>query len=358
MKKIVIERPGGYRRLQIQEFDNPIPENNEVLVEVTAAGVNFADIFIRLGLYKSAREFVGWPITPGFEFSGRVLKCGQDVTDLNQGDRVFGLTRFGAYATHLCVPRDQVFSFAKDSNFSSDQWAAFPAVFLTAYHGLFQNFALRPGMKILVHSAAGGVGGALLQLGKIADCRMMGVVGATHKVNSASDGGADRVIDKSKENLWARAREIAPDGFDVVFDANGPATLKQSYQHLAPAGKLVSYGFHSMLSTHGGVANYLKLIWQYFRVPRWSPLNMTQENKSLIAFNLSFLFHRKDLLLESMQDLIKWVEEGKIKAPAIQSFPFEKVADAHRALESGTTVGKLILKPGKDPNKNFQETKP
>jgi len=356
VKKIVIERPGGYRRLQIQEFDNPIPENKEVLVEVTAAGVNFADIFIRLGLYKSAREFVGWPITPGFEFSGRVLKCGQGVTDLNQGDRVFGLTRFGAYATHLCVPRDQVFFISEDSKFTSDQWAAFPAVFLTAYHGLFQNFALRPGMKILVHSAAGGVGGALLQLGKIAGCRMTGVVGATHKVNAALDHGADRVIDKSNEDLWARAREIAPDGFDVVFDANGPATLKQSYRHLAPAGRLVSYGFHSMLSTHGGVANYFKLIWQYFKVPRWNPLDMTQENKSLVAFNLSFLFHRKDLLLEAMQDLIKWVEEGTIIAPALQPFPLEKVADAHRALESGTTVGKLILKPAKDPNKNFQET--
>ena len=356
MKKIIIERPGGYRRLQVQEFDNPTPGNNDVLVEVSAAGVNFADIFIRLGLYKSAREFVGWPITPGFEFSGRVVECGQDVTDLNQGDRVFGLTLFGAYATHLCVPRDQLFSIAEDSKFTSDQWAAFPAVFLTAYHGLFQNFALRPNMKILVHSAAGGVGGALLQLGKSADCRMTGVVGATHKVNTVFDYGADRVIDKSKEDLWARAREIAPDGFDVVFDANGPATLKQSYRHLAPAGKLVSYGFHTMLSTHGGVANYFKLIWQYFRVPRWSPLDMTQENKSLIAFNLSFLFRRKDLLLEAMQDLIKWVEEGKIKAPAVQPFPLEKVADAHRALESGATVGKLILKPAKGPDNNFQDT--
>jgi NADPH:quinone reductase-like Zn-dependent oxidoreductase len=343
VKKIVIERPGGYRRLQLQEFENPIPEKNEVLIEVSAAGVNFADIFVRLGLYKSAKAFVGWPITPGFEFSGRVVTCGQDVTDLTPGDRVFGCTRFGAYATHLCVPRDQVFSIAKDSKFTVDQWAAFPAVFLTAYHGLFQNFALRPGMKILVHSAAGGVGGALLQLGKIAGCRMTGVVGATHKVNTVFACGAERVIDKCKEDLWARAREIAPEGFDVVFDANGPATLKQSYRHLAPAGKLVSYGFHSMLSTHGGVANYFKLLWQYFRVPRWSPLNMTRENKSLMAFNLSFLFHRKDLLQEAMQGLIKWVEEGKIKAPAVKTFPLEKVADAHRALESGATVGKLIL---------------
>lgn len=344
MEKIVIERPGGPHRLQIKEFPVPTPRNNEVLIEVSAAGVNFADVFIRLGLYKSAKEFVGWPITPGFEFSGKVIQRGRDVSGPAEGTPVFGVTLFGAYASHLCVPREQVFSIAQDSKFSGDQWASIPAVFLTAYHGLFQNVVLRPEMKILVHSAAGGVGGALLQLGKIAGCFLVGVVGAGHKVAAAHKYGADFVIDKSSQNLWAKAEEICPNGFDVVFDANGPDTLKQSYRHLALSGKLVSYGFHSMLSKRKGIPNYFKLAYQYFRIPRWSPLNMTNENKSLIAFNLSYLFNRMDLLKEAMQDIIKWVEEGKIQAPDLQCFPFEKVADAHRALESGNTVGKLILK--------------
>jgi len=344
VKKIVIQRPGGYTRLQIEEFPTPTPLSHEVLLEISAAGVNFADVFIRLGLYKSAKEYVGWPITPGFEFSGKVIKSGRDVSDLNEGTDVFGVTRFGAYSSHLCVPRDQVFVISEGSKFSSDQWAAFPAVFLTAYHGLFQNIVLRPDMKILVHSAAGGVGGALLQLGKIAGCYMVGVVGAGHKIDTALSYGADFVIDQSKDNLWTKAEEICPHGFDVVFDANGPATLKQSYRHLAPSGKLVTYGFHSMLSKRGGFPNYIKLAVQYFRIPRWSPLTMTNENKSLIAFNLSYLFNRMDLLKESMHYLMQWVAEGKIKAPALQTYPFEKVADAHRALESGTTVGKLILK--------------
>ena len=346
VKKIVIERPGGYHRLQIMEFPAPVPQDHEVLIEISAAGVNFADVFIRLGLYKSAKEFVGWPITPGFEFSGKVIQCGRDVSDLAEGTPVFGLSLFGAYSSHLCVPRQQVFLIGEDSKFSADQWAAFPAVFLTAYHGLFQNIVVRPGMKILVHSAAGGVGGALLQLGKIAGCYMVGVVGASHKVATALEYGADIVIDKSKNNLWDKAEAACPLGFDVVFDANGPATLKQSYRHLAPSGKLVTYGFHSMLSKRGGFANYFKLAYEYFRIPRWSPLSMTNENKSLIAFNLSYLFHRMDLLNESMQDLLRWVEEGKIQPPALQRFSFEKVAEAHRALESGTTVGKLILKFG------------
>lgn len=344
MKKIVIERPGGYRQLKIKEFDNPSPEKDEVLVEVSAAGVNFADVFVRLGLYKSGKEFVGWPITPGFEFSGKVLQCGPDATGLREGTSVFGVTRFGAYSSHLCVPRHQVFAISDDSKFRPEQWAAFPAVFLTAYHGLFHNIVVRPQMNILVHSAAGGVGGALIQLGKIASCRMTGVVGSGHKVNAALDFGADVVIDKRTEDLWAKAEETCPDGFDVIYDGNGPETLKQSYRHLAPVGKLVSYGFHSMLSKKGGFPNYFKLAYEFFRVPRFSPLNLTNDNKSLIAFNLSYLFHRTDLLKETLHALIKWVEEGKIKAPPVQSFAYDRVADAHRTLESGTTVGKLILK--------------
>jgi len=344
MKRIVIERPGGYERLKVKEFPIPTPQKNEVLIEVSAAGVNFADVFIRLGLYKSGKEFVGWPITPGFEFAGKVVQCGSEVSGFAEGTPVFGVTRFGAYASHLCVPESQVFAIPEKSPFSGDDWGAFPAVFLTAYHGLFHNFVLRPDMNILVHSAAGGVGGALLQLGKIAGCRMTGVVGAGHKAATALACGAEVVIDKSREDLWGKARKVCPQGFDAIFDANGPATLKQSYNHLAPSGKLVTYGFHSMLSIPWGIPNYLKLIYEYFRVPRFSPLNMTNDNKSVIAFNLSYLFHRADLIRESMEPLMQWVAEGKIQAPPLQCYPFDSAADAHRALESGKTVGKLVLK--------------
>jgi len=344
MKRIVIDRPGGYRQLKIKEFATPVPRDGEVLVEVSAAGVNFADVVIRQGLYQSAKEYVGWPITPGFEFAGKVAACGFEISDLPSGTPVFGVTRFGAYSSHVCVPKHQVFVVSESSRFSPDEWAAFPTVFLTAYHALFQNFVRRTGMNVLVHSAAGGVGSALLQLAKVANLRAVGVVGLTHKIETALDCGADAVIDKSKESLWVRARQICPDGFDVICDGNGPATLKQSYRHLAPSGKLVAYGFHSMFSKRGGFPNYLKLGVQYFRIPRWNPLKLVNENKSIISFNLSYLFHRTDLLAEAMRDLLTWVEQGEIKAPRLQRFAFEDVADAHRTLESGTTVGKLILK--------------
>ncbi|MDP2647001.1 MAG: alcohol dehydrogenase catalytic domain-containing protein [Desulfobacterales bacterium] len=115
MKRIVIEGSGGYQKLQVLEFPMPIPQNNEVLVAVSAAGVNFADIFVRLGLYKSGKELVGWPITPGFEFAGQVVQCGQDVSGFAMGMQVLGVTRFGGYSSHLCVPINQLFLIPQDS---------------------------------------------------------------------------------------------------------------------------------------------------------------------------------------------------------------------------------------------------
>jgi NADPH:quinone reductase-like Zn-dependent oxidoreductase len=312
-------------------------------VEVAAAGVNFADVVIRQGLYQSAKDYVGWPITPGFEFAGRVAAHGRDVSDLSSGQAVFGVTRFGAYASHLCVPRHQVFSIHPASRWSLEQWAAFPTVFLTAYHALHQNVVLRPNMSVLVHSAAGGVGSALVQLCRIAGLRVVAVVGGGHKVEHALALGADEVIDKSGESLWNRARQLSEAGYDLIFDGNGPSTFRQSYHHLVPTGKLVTYGFHSMFSKRGGFPNYVKLAAAYLRIPRWNPLKLVNDNKSIIAFNLSYLFDRRDLLAEAMGRLLPWADDGRIRPTALRCFPFERVADAHRALESGTTVGKLVL---------------
>src|SRR3954470_1574299 len=168
--------------------------------------------------------------------------------------------------------------------------AGFLAVYLTAYHGLLQNVVIRPGMRVLVHSAAGGVGSALVQLCKLHDLQVIGVVGASHKLEYVRQLGADAVIDKSTPALWDEARRLCPDGYDLVFDANGPETLAQSYAHLRPTGKLLVYGFHTLLPKHGGGRiNYLKAALGLLKMPRFSPLRMTTENRGVVAFNLSFL---------------------------------------------------------------------
>ncbi len=341
MRKIVIHHPGGYDRLCIEQHADLVPGPGEVLVDVEAIGVNYADCVTRMGLYASAKQYVGFPVTPGFEVAGQVAAVGEGVSELAKGAEVIAITRFNAYASQVVVKRVQV--FPKPERLSIQQAAGFAAVFLTAWFGLFELAHPRDGQMILVHSAAGGVGSALVQLGNIAACRVVAVVGAAHKIDPVRRLGANAVIDKSSEDLWQAAERSAPGGYDVILDANGVSTLKQSYRHLAPMGKLVIYGFHSMLPRKGGQPKRLSLLWDYCRTPRFSPFSLTTRNRSVLGFNLSFLFDRSELMCAAMGQLMRWLEEGRIQPPVIHSYALEQVARAHRDLESGQTVGKLVL---------------
>ncbi|MFQ6037575.1 MAG: zinc-binding dehydrogenase, partial [Candidatus Aminicenantales bacterium] len=286
MKKIVIHKPGGFDRLKIESFPDPTPGEGEVLVTTRAIGVNYADCVVRMGYYASAKKYVGWPITPGFEFAGEVEEVGPGVRDLPEGTRVFGVTRFDAYATHVVVPRTQVYPMPE--NLSFVEAGGFPVIYLTAYYGLFLVVKIFPESTILVHSAAGGVGSALLQLCRLKGWKTIGVVGSSHKVAAAKEMGADVVVDKSREDLWKAVEAHAPEGCDVVLDGNGTATLRGSYTHLKPTGKLISYGFHSMFPRKRGVANFLKLAIGYLRTPLFHPIRMHNQNRSIATFNLSF----------------------------------------------------------------------
>jgi NADPH:quinone reductase-like Zn-dependent oxidoreductase len=295
-----------------------------------------------MGLYASAKHYVGYPVTPGFEVAGSVLATGNGVTGLPPRTPVMAVTRFGGYATRLVVPHHQVFK--RPASLPPEQAAGFPAVSLTAWFALFELAHPRPDEILLVHSAAGGVGGMLVQLGRVAGCRVIGVVGAPHKVEAVRALGAEAVIDKSAQELWREAERLAPGGYDIVLDANGVTTLGQSYRHLAPIGRLVVYGFHSMLPHHGGVPGKLRLVWDYWRTPRFSPFSLTTRNRSVLGFNLSFLFDKQTLLQSGLRQLLQWLEEGRIAPPRVSVYPFDRVADTHRDLESGQTVGKLVLR--------------
>jgi synaptic vesicle membrane protein VAT-1 len=333
MKKIIIHGPGDYSKLKLEHTADLVSkETDEVIVDVKATGVNYADIIIRWGLYKSAKEFVGWPITPGFEFSGTIK---------GTQEKVMGVTLFNGYASQVKVHKSQLYPMPQQMSF--EEAAAFPCVFMTAYHALLQNVVIREGMVALIHSAAGGVGSSLVQLCRLKGIKTIGVVGSTHKVEGLKSLGCDVVIDKSTQDLWREVKQHAPQGVDLAFDANGVETLKASYEHLAPCGKLIAYGAHSMFPKRGGRVNWPKLALDYLRTPRFSPLDMTSDNKSVVGFNLSFLFNCKDLLQEAFSDLLKWYEEGLIRLPKVSTYQLEDVASAHRDLESGKTEGKLVL---------------
>jgi len=233
---------------------------------------------------------------------------------------------------------------------SLEHAAAFPSVWLTAYYALYELANVKQHQTILVHSAAGGVGSCLVQLGKVRNCKVVGVVGAAHKTSLVKTLGADEIIDKSSQHLWKEVEKYSPNGYDVILDANGVETLKQSYEHLSVGGKLVSYGFHSMLPRTGGyisIWHLPKLVWDWWFTPAFSPINMTSANKSILCFNLSYMFEQHTLLVEMMDTLLDLLVEGKIKSPTITIYSFEDVVKAHKDLESGMTVGKLVLVVGK-----------
>ncbi|MBK9294593.1 MAG: zinc-binding dehydrogenase [Oligoflexia bacterium] len=342
MKKIVIESAGGYEKLKIKEFPSPTPKEDEVLIEVKYSGINYADCLVRWGVYESAKKYVGWPITPGFEVSGKILAVGKNITNYKVGDLVIGFTLFNGYSSHICIPERHL--LPQPQTFNLAQGAAFPAVYMTAYYSLFQIFYLPHKAKILVHSAAGGVGTALTQLAKAKGHVVAGVVGSNNKVQYCKNIGADFVYDKSSPDFkWSQIKTDFPEGFDVVFDANGPTTLKISYDLLRPTGKLAIYGAHSLLPKSGGKINYLKAVIGILKTPKFDPMKLVTDNKSIICFNVSFLFSEDRLIQENLNGLVEMINSGQIKPPHVNIFSFNDVAKAHQFIESGKSTGKLVL---------------
>ncbi|MDQ2643042.1 MAG: medium chain dehydrogenase/reductase family protein [Myxococcota bacterium] len=340
MNKIVIRRPGGFDSLRLELQPDPEPQAGEVVVATRAIGVNYADCIARMGLYKSANEFAGWPLTPGFEFAGEVAALGEGVSEFSVGDRVLGVTRFGAYSERVVVDRAQLLPLPASIGF--EQAGAFQVAYLTAWYGLFVLGAAKAGSTVLVYSAAGGVGSAVCQLAKSEGARVLGVVGSAHKLEHALAQGAERVLVQEPKKLAAQAREFSPRGFDVVLDANGATTLRTSFGLLAPMGRLIVYGFSSMIS-HGGKPNFLQLLWRYLRTPRFDPLEMVDRNVAVFAFNLSYLFDELTLYRETMSELLRRVESGAIRPLDVAAYPLAEAGRAHQALQSGQTRGKLVL---------------
>ncbi|MEQ1918070.1 MAG: zinc-binding dehydrogenase [Elusimicrobiota bacterium] len=335
MKRVVVHRPGGHGALSLVEEPDPLPGPGQVRVRVRAAGINYADTIVREGWYEAAKGH--YPITPGFEFAGVV-----DVSNapsFKPGDWVFGFTRFGGYASVQISEPGRLRPIPSGWSFSD--CAGVPAVHFTAYHALHQVAKVILGETLLVHSAAGGVGTALLQQAKLAGCRTVAVVGSERKAVVARDFGADAVVVRGP-SLWSDIDAAAPEGFDSIFDANGVTTPRPGFERLKLGGRLVIYGFAEMFP-RGGRPSKLSLAWNWLRVPRFSPLEMTAKNRAVLGFNVVFLTERAELAKDGFDAITAWMVKGQLKKSPVAEFPVERVADAHRALEAGDTVGKLVL---------------
>jgi len=311
-----------------------------VEVETKVIGINYADVCIRWGFYSSANEFVGFPITPGFEFAGKVRRVGSSVKSVKIGDEVFGFTLFGAYSTHIMVP--EKFVYQRPENLPVEVAGCSLAVCSTAYYAAFKLADIKEGQTVLIHSAAGGVGSQLVQMCKNTGCKTIGVVGRSRKIAVCESYGCDKTL--LKQRLWEQVDLAAPDGIDAVFDANGVATLQQGYDRLKPRGRLVSYGFHTNLPNSLSInpLQWIRLAYSLWKTPTFSPMDMVSSNKSVMGFNLSFLTDEDELREEVFSELIPMITDQKVTVN-YSVYDFADVAQAHEDIQSGKTTGKLIL---------------
>jgi len=335
MKRVVIRVPGGHDALEIVDSDDPSCGPGQVRVRVRAAGINYADTIVREGWYEAAKG--KYPLTPGFEFAGVVDESNSPV--FKPGDWVFGFARFGGYSSIQVVDASHLRPIP--SGWSFEDCAGVPAVHFTAYHALHKVAHVAAGETVLIHSAAGGVGTALLQQAKLAGCKTVGVVGSSAKASVARSFGADSVVIRG-DSLWKDIDAIEPHGFDAIFDANGVTTPRPGFERLKLGGRLVIYGFAEMFP-RGARPSKLSLAWSWFKVPLFNPLKMTAANRSVAGFNVVFLTDKAELAKDGFDAILGWMRDGSLKKAPVSAFPVERAADAHRALETGDTVGKLVL---------------
>jgi 2-desacetyl-2-hydroxyethyl bacteriochlorophyllide A dehydrogenase len=378
---VLVLSPGGLERLSLEQLGDTVatvgynvkgvdrlPGCNSlcrterlppdcVIVRIQSCSINYADVCIRWGLYESAIRFVGYPICPGFDFSGVVERAGAEA-NVRAGDEVFGITFFGAYSSRLLVPCRQLSAKPKEGSLSSsDEAAALPSVAGTALHalrlaGFWPSPPLTRNRAVLVHSAAGGVGSMLVQMAKALGCSpVVGVVGSSHKVSACRALGADLVIDKSSADLWEAAEAAAPNGFAAIFDANGVATLSRSYEHLAQTGTLVVFGFHTNLPS---AASLSPLAWVRMgagiaRMPKFDPMDLVLSSKNVCGFNLSFFSEELELVDAYMKQIVEWAKEGRLRVGTVTAFKLSEVPSAHSLIQSGKSIGKIVLHPPHGP---------
>jgi len=335
MRQVWIPRSGPPEVLELREAPDPEPGPGEARIRVAYAGINFADLMARRGMYPDAPRM---PFVPGYEVSGAVDAVGAGVgTDL-LGRRVISTTRFGGYSDVVCVPAEQALPIP--DSLGDREAAALPVNYLTAHHMLVTLCGVRTGETVLVHAAAGGVGSAAIQLCKIAGARVIGTA-SPPKHAFLRSLGVDPVDYRRKD--WPRAvRELtAGRGVDIALDAVGGASFRRSYDLLAPTGRLCCFGVSAMV--HGerrGVARVLRVLWE---MPRFRPLRLMNDNRGVFGINLAHLWRERERLGGQLRTLIGHATAGRIAPLVDGAFPFERAAEAHRRLDSRASIGKVLL---------------
>jgi len=326
MKAIQLVQVGSTESLKYVDVACPVPEPSQVLIRVHAASVNFADIMIRKGTYSNM------PILPavlGLDCSGVIETVGSGVTKVKPGQRVVALG-LGCYADYMVTEEDWVFPISEGVD--SNEGAAFPVTYLTAYHLLSTMGNVKPGQTILVYAAAGGVGSAVGQLSQTLDIKTIGLVSSDTKRQFALEQGYHDVINYKKNDLPVEVMRLTEgQGVDFILNSVGGETLGRDFDLLAPFGQILWFG-----NAGGSPPSDLIASWQ----------GNLGKSGGIRFFSLMTLLSDSSHLLEtSMNTLREKLECGHIKPVIHKSLPLCEASKAHEALETGDVQGKLLLHP-------------
>ena len=338
MRQIVTTRNGGVEVLKVEEKPDPRPGKGEVLIRVQAAGLNFADILARQGLYPDGPKK---PCVMGYEVAGVVESIGEAVDQALIGKAVVALTRFNGQSELVTVQSTQI--FAKPDSLSFEQAAAIPVNYLTAYALLAVMGSLQPGEAVLIHNAGGGVGLAALDIAKRLSATTYGTASPSkHEFLRAR--GLDHPIDYRNQDWLPALMEMTNGrGVELVIDPIGGGHWKKSYQALRSTGRLGMFGV-SAASANGwrGKLGLAKAAWQ---TPWFHPFGLLNKNKGVFGLNLGHMWHEQEKVGQWMSALLDGVTEGWVRPHVDKAFSFDQVRDAHAYIEARKNIGKVVLVP-------------
>src|SRR5262245_29162937 len=336
--RIIVRRLGGPEVLETVEEEAPEPARGEVRVRVFAAGVSFADLLMREGIHPEKTRL---PFTPGWDIVGAVDKVGEDAPQAMLGQMVAAMPIHGGYAQYICLPLSEL--TLVPAGLDPDEAVSLVLNYITAYQMIHRVAHARPGQRVLIHGAAGGLGTALLQLGRLAGLETYGTASlATHRI--VSDLGATP-IDYQKVDFVEEIHRLTGEGVDVVFDGVGEANVWRSFQALRRGGRVIVYGFTSFLQK-GQLTGGLRYRFRGIVRPAWYALRalLSPGRRRILPYSIQMLKRQKPAWFrEDLSGLLDLLRDKKIKPMIAELLPLSEARRAQEILGQGAVRGKLVL---------------
>ncbi|MBA2330372.1 MAG: zinc-binding dehydrogenase [Flavisolibacter sp.] len=329
-------KAGSIKNLQLQTEMLHELQEDEVCVKVHAIGLNFADIFAMQGLYSATPK---GSFIPGLEYSGEIISVGSAVQEWKVGDKVMGVTKFGGYVSYINSHHRYVVPLPADWTF--EEGAGFLVQGLTAYYALTELGNLKNGNTVLIHSAAGGVGILANRICKKYDAYTIGSVGNENKKNFLLQQEAYDAVIVRDNDFYDKLKSVLGDrALNLVMECIGGKILMQGWKAMAPMGRMVVYG-NASFATHTSKPDYLKLYWRFLKRPKIDPLRLPTQNKSLLGFNLIYLYEQTDMMHQMLHEL----STLQLKPQHIgHVYGFEEMHEAIHKFQKGDSVGKVVVK--------------